>query len=338
MPKKIKPIALVYRSNTKNISTLARILKEGGLVAVPTETVYGLAANALNAKACRAIFKAKGRPENDPLIVHIHSLKDLHQIAEKNSAVDLLAHAFWPGPLTLVLPKKNCIPSIVTSNLPSVAVRIPSHPVFRKLLKKTGLPLAAPSANPFGYVSPTTSAHVVESLGSKINHILEGGACEVGLESTILDLRNPKLPVLLRPGGISKNKIEKVLKLKVLSGNKIRHPNLKSGQISPGLLKKHYSPHTPLTFSDHLKVRSAINSSKNEAWLFIKKPKGVIAKNIFFLSRSGNLTEAAHNLFSVLRDLDSGNWKQIHAEKAIGSDIAVAINDRLIRAASKRNH
>jgi L-threonylcarbamoyladenylate synthase len=334
MPKTLNIKAHIYRNTTKDINTLSRILKQGGLVAVPTETVYGLAANALNAKACRAIFKAKGRPTQDPLIVHIHTLKDITLIAEINYLVAPIARAFWPGPLTLILPKKTSIPSIVTSNLPSVAVRIPSHPVFRKLLKKTGLPLAAPSANPFGYVSPTTSHHVYESLGNKISYILEGGSCEIGVESTILDLRNPEYPKILRPGGISKNQIEKVIKRKVLISSALDYSKVNSNQVAPGLLKKHYSPRTPLKLTEHLKL-PASKSSTRSAYLFIKKPKGILLNNIFYLSKSGNLKEAARNLFSKLRELDSGGWKKIYAEKAHGHAIACAINDRLQRAAAK---
>ena len=335
MTQKTKSTARIYPGTEKNIGFLARILKQGGLVAVPTETVYGLAADALNAKACRHIFEPKGRPTNDPLIVHVYSVSDLEKIAETNPLVAKLAKAFWPGPLTLVLPKKPCVPAIVTSELPSVAVRIPSHPTFRKLLKKSGLALAAPSANPFGYVSPTTSEHVLNNLGNKIRYILEGGASKVGVESTILDLRNISKPTILRPGGITKKAIELVLKKKI--GRVLKKTSSHKNHVAPGLLTNHYSPHTPLILKNRLTLSSARTSSPNEAWLFIKKPKGKLTKNSFYLSKSGDLKETARHLFSKLRALDSGTWSRIYVEKAPGNGLALAINDRLARAAAKRS-
>jgi L-threonylcarbamoyladenylate synthase len=207
--------ARVLRGTPRNIALLARALRRGQLVAVPTETVYGLAANALSPAACAAIFRAKGRPANDPLIAHIHDLAQLDQLAHRNPAVEKLARAFWPGPLTIVLPKKPIVPDIATSGLPSVAIRMPAHPLFRALLKKCALPLAAPSANPFGYISPTRAAHVRDGLGKKIPRILDGGECAIGLESTIVDLRDPRRPAILRPGKISAKQIARVLRTTV---------------------------------------------------------------------------------------------------------------------------
>jgi L-threonylcarbamoyladenylate synthase len=207
--------ARVFRGTPANLARLARALQRDELVAVPTETVYGLAGNALSPRACEAIFQAKGRPSNDPLIVHIHRLAQLDALAHRNAAVGPLARAFWPGPLTLVLPKKAAVPGIVTSGLPSVAIRMPAHRVFRALLKLCGLPLAAPSANPFGYVSPTSPAHVLDGLGTKIRHILDGGPAAIGLESTILDIRDPRRPAILRPGAISAADIGRVLGARV---------------------------------------------------------------------------------------------------------------------------
>ncbi len=195
--------ARVYRGTPRQLSFLARRLRAGELVAVPTETVYGLAADAFNARACRRIFTVKGRPASDPLIVHLASVRDLARVAIPNEAARRLAAAFGRGPLTQVLPKAAAVPDVVSAGLPSVAVRLPAHPLFRRLLRLAGTPLAAPSANPFGYVSPTTAAHVQRGLGRKIRHILDGGPAKVGLESTIIDLRDPRRPRLLRPGGIS---------------------------------------------------------------------------------------------------------------------------------------
>ena len=190
--------AKIYSPTPVNLRRLAGVLRDGGLVALPTETVYGLAANALDARACRAIFRAKGRPTQDPLIVHVLDLAHAEELATFHPLARRLARRFWPGPLTLVLPKKICIPDIVTADRATVAIRSPAHPLTRQLLRRAGIPLAAPSANPFGYISPTTAAHVRDSLGKKISYILNGGACSVGVESTILDLTNPAALKILR--------------------------------------------------------------------------------------------------------------------------------------------
>jgi L-threonylcarbamoyladenylate synthase len=336
--------AHVYRGTARNLAKLAGVLRRGEIVAVPTETVYGLAGDALNPAACRKIFKAKGRPTNDPLIVHIHALAQLDELAERNAAVDKVAHAFWPGPLTVVLPKKACVPDLVTSGRPSVAVRMPAHPLFLKLLRACGRPLAAPSANPFGYISPTTAAHVRESLGGKIAHILEGGDAEIGLESTILDLRDPRKPAILRPGAISAQEIARVLGRRV-SGAKKKSTIAKSGALAPGMLSKHYSPRTAITLHRRLSEKFVRTLPAGEAALFTFKPETSAAnrtpakggKRVFWLSERGDLRRAARRLFAELRALDDGKWKQIHAELAPGRDaFALAINDRLTRAAAKR--
>ncbi|MFT3869246.1 MAG: L-threonylcarbamoyladenylate synthase [Nibricoccus sp.] len=357
----IRPNAKIFRGTPRNLAFLARALNDGEVVAVPTETVYGLAGDALNENAVEKIFRAKGRPANDPLIVHLHSLKQLNQLAETNPAVEKIARAFWPGPLTIVLPKKPAVPDLVTSGRPSVAIRMPRHPLFRKLLHACGRPLAAPSANPFGYISPTSAAHVAESLGKKIHYILEGGDCAIGLESTILDLRDPKHPAILRPGAIERRAIERVLRAKVkpAAGETVKRTK---AAIAPGLLARHYSPRTPIKLYDQLSegrdgppgrpqrqtqatvtdapaVRPYLRST--EAYLYFRRPaefaKGREPKNIFWLSEKGELATAAKNLFAKLRALDQGKWKQIRAERAPGQDaLALAINDRLTRAAAKR--
>jgi L-threonylcarbamoyladenylate synthase len=203
--------ARIHKGTPRNLAFLARHLREGGLVAVPTETVYGLAGDGTSRAACLRIFKAKGRPSEDPLILHVASIADLDRIAVSNSAARRLARAFWPGPLTIVLPKTGVVPDEATAGLTSVAVRMPSHPLFRRLIRLSRVPLAAPSANPFGYVSPTTAEHVRKSLGRRIRHILDGGPAAIGLESTIVDLRNPLRPALLRPGAISRAQLARVL-------------------------------------------------------------------------------------------------------------------------------
>lgn len=324
--------ARLYRGTPRNLARLARILREGGLVAVPTETVYGLAADALNAGACRNIFRAKGRPANDPLIVHIHSLDQLAQIAEPNAAALKLARAFWPGPLTIVLPKKPVVPAVVSSGLPSVAVRMPGHPLFRRLLKLVDLPLAAPSANPFGYVSPTSAAHVYAGLGSKIRHILDGGDCPIGVESTIVDLRDPKAPQLLRPGRVTRAELQRVL------GRTVRMSRPRTSTravVAPGLLARHYSPHTASVVHERFTTAAVVHSSPREAWVFVRRPRGLTGENIFWLSERGGLGKAAHNLFRILRLVDERGFARLHLERAHGGGLAEAINDRLERAAGR---
>jgi len=329
------PAARLYRPTPRNLALLARVLAEGGLVAAPTETVYGLAADALNAKACRAIFRAKGRPASDPLIVHVDSIEQADEVAVLNDAARKLAKLFWPGPLTLVLPKRAGVPDIVTSGLPSVAVRLPSHQLFRELIRRSGCPLAAPSANPFGYVSPTTAAHVRDGLGKRIGHILDGGSAKIGVESTILDLRDPRHPVLLRPGAVSREAMARVLGRKITIHRRI--VPTATAAIAPGLLERHYSPRTPLTLVDKITPALVRSAGSNHALLFMQKPAQVNA-NTFWLCEAPNaFDQAAHNLFDRLRTLDNGAWSHIHAELAPGSDaLALAVNDRLRRAAAKR--
>ena len=320
--------ARLYRGTPRNLAMLARALRRGELVAVPTETVYGLAANALDARACRKIFRAKGRPADDPLIVHIHALADLDSIAEPNAAALALAEKFWPGPLTIVLPKKKTVPDIVTAGRPNVAVRMPAHPLFRRLLRLAGVPLAAPSANPFGYVSPTTAAHVRHGLGAKIHYILDGGGASIGLESTIVDLRNPRQPQLLRPGAITRRELEEVLGRKLISA----HRACEAGpQLAPGMLARHYSPHTPVVLHSKLPARRAAS----DAWVFFTRPRRAAGKNVFWLDARGSLTGAARRLFATLRRLDARGFSRIHVERAPAGGLGDAINDRLRRAAAR---
>ncbi|MDB6093681.1 MAG: Sua5/YciO/YrdC/YwlC family protein [Verrucomicrobia bacterium] len=328
-------IARIYRGTPPNLAKLARCLQAGELVAVPTETVYGLAANALDAKACRKIFMAKGRPVEDPLIVHIHSLTQLFEVAKPNDAALRLAREFWPGPLTMVLPKKNCVPGIVSAGLSTVAVRMPAHPLFRRLLQRVGVPLAAPSANQFGYVSPTTAEHVRTGLGKKIRHILDGGPCAIGVESTIVDLRKPRSPRLLRPGAITREQVEAVLGLKVRSGRTPSAPP-KSAQVAPGLMAQHYSPRTPVTLRSRLSLKMAARGTAKDAWVFQAKPRGELDGNIFWFDLHGKIEGVARRLFSTLRALDAGKFKRLHVELAPGEGLATAINDRLRRAAAKK--
>jgi L-threonylcarbamoyladenylate synthase len=329
----LKTPARISRGTFATLARFARALRAGELVAVPTETVYGLAANALDARACRKIFAAKGRPANDPLIVHIHTLAQLGEVAEVNADALRLAKKFWPGPLTLVLPKKSVVPDVVSAGLPSVAVRMPSHPLFRRLLKLAGVPLAAPSANPFGYVSPTSAEHVRAGLGRKIRYILDGGPCAIGLESTIVDLRDPKHPRLLRPGAITRAELTRALGVRVRTAP-AKTKATSAGQLAPGLLARHYSPRTPVMLHTRLSAAAAAHSPASEAWVFLAKPAKLIGKNIFWLDEHGRLDGVARRLFATLRRVDTLGFARIHVERAGGAGLADAINDRLRRASA----
>ncbi len=322
--------AKVHSPTPANLRRLAAALQHGELVAIPTETVYGLAAHALDAKACRAIFQAKRRPANDPLIVHVLDLAQAEALAEFNPTARRLARRFWPGPLTLVLPKKPIVPGIVTSGGPTVAIRAPAHPLARHLLRLAKIPLAAPSANFFGYISPTTAAHVREGLGARIPHILDGGACTIGVESTVLDVTNPAQPRILRPGAVTAAQLKQFLGVNV-QGAKCR--SSRGRQLAPGMLERHYSPRTPLTLR-----RPPAKLPAGVAAVWLCQPKGRPGKNIFWLSRHGALTEVARNLYDVLRRADAGGYRQIWVEPLPGDagGLAAAINDRLKRAAAKR--
>jgi L-threonylcarbamoyladenylate synthase len=324
--------ARTYRGTPRNLALLAKVIRSGGLVAVPTETVYGLAGDATSKAACLRIFTAKGRPTSDPLIVHIASVRDLARVAHPNPAALKLARMFWPGPLTLVLPKTGAVPSEATAHLPSVAVRMPSHPLFRRLIRLSGVPLAAPSANPFGYVSPTTAAHVRKSLGSKIRHILEGGPSRIGLESTIVDMRDPRRPAILRPGAITRTEIARALGVPVAKSRPSGGRNRR--QLAPGQMPRHYSPKTPVVLHSRLAANAAARGAA-DAWLFVSRPPGALPRNVFWLDAKGDLRGAARRLFAMLRELDEAGFRRIHVERPAGAGLAEAMGDRLARAAAR---
>lgn len=327
--------ARVYRGTARNLAFLARRLQAGDVVGVPTETVYGLAANALDAQACAKIFRAKGRPTDDPLIVHIHSVAQLELICQPNQAALQLAEKFWPGALTLVLPKKKSVPDVVTAGRDSVAVRMPRHPLFRRLLKLAGVPLAAPSANPFGYISPTTAEHVQQGLGTKIRHILNGGPARIGLESTIVDLRDPVKPAVLRPGVVTSADLEHALGRTLSAARSVRTKSPAAGQIAPGLLGRHYSPRTPLVLHARISPAACAKAANVEAFVFLRRPRGTTASNAFWLDARGDLQGVARRLFATLRKLDAMKFKRIHVELAPRHGLGHAINDRLERAAGR---
>lgn len=323
----------VHQPTPAALRQLAKALQRGELVAIPTETVYGLAANALDARACRRIFVAKHRPADDPLIVHVTTLRAAEQLAVFSSVARALARAFWPGPLTLVLPKRDCVPTIVTSGQTTVAIRAPAHPLARRLLDLAGVPLAAPSANPFGYVSPTTAQHVIDGLGGRIPHVLDGGACAVGVESTIIDVSNPARVVVLRPGAISERELRLALAQKGLKPRISKKARKQT--LAPGMLDQHYSPHTPLK----LTTRAPRITNSTTGIIYWRRPHGVAPSgSIFALTRAGAADDAARSLYAVLRAADKGGFDALICEQAPNGagPLGHAINDRLRRAAIKR--
>ncbi|MFN4915683.1 MAG: L-threonylcarbamoyladenylate synthase [Sphingomonadales bacterium] len=301
-------------------------LQNGELIGIPTETVYGLAANALNAEAVAKIFSAKNRPFFDPLIVHIHDISEAKKYVQSMpDKARKLAEAFWPGPLTLVLPKKEIIPDLVTAGHETVGIRVPSHPVCLALLKQLDFPLAAPSANPFGYVSPTTAQHVADQLGNKTCYILDGGACRVGVESTIIGFPQGE-PVIYRLGGIAVEQISAVI------GPVAEQISSGSNPSAPGQLDVHYSPRCKVILdSDQPK-----SDTPETAYLRYSEPlPGIEAKRQLILSSEKNLEQAAVNLFAMLRQLDHAGYHCIVAELVPETGLGRAINDRLRRAAAK---
>ena len=319
----------ILQASAENIDLCVNLLRDGAVLGVPTETVYGLAGNALKEESVRKIFEVKGRPLLDPLIVHFSSIKQAEAHVEFNERARALADQFWPGALTLVLRKKNTISDLVTAGLPSVAVRVPGHPIFRNLLERLEFPLAAPSANPFGYVSPTLAEHVAATLGDRVFAVLDGGACEHGVESTIADLRNPNEPMILRPGPLSAEQLG-MQNVEM----ELKQPSNKTAQPAPGMLSLHYSPNTPIMLLRHGEKPSCVQ--KSEAVLYNTKPAAdKLAENTFWLSESGDLTEIAHNLFMLIQKLDVRDYTQLKVERAEHVDIGIAVNDRLSRAAAK---
>lgn len=314
-----------------DVGRAATLIAQGKLVAFPTETVYGLGANALDVNAVAAVFAAKGRPHFDPLIVHVATLAAARELTTGfPDAAVRLAERFWPGPLTLVLPKVERIPDLVTAGLPTVALRVPSHPLALQLIEQAAVPIAAPSANLFGYVSPTTAQHVAEQLGDRIDAILDGGPCTVGVESTVLHLAGDR-PTLLRPGGISLEEIETLIgPVAVLQ----QSPQSDAApQPAPGMLDRHYAPRTPLEIVDQLPPRD----SQLQCGLLSLEPSDVATDfaAVEVLSSTGDLTEAAANFYAAVRRLDSAGLRQILARRFPNHGLGRALNDRLRRAAAK---
>lgn len=310
-----------------DINFARELLEQGNLVAIPTETVYGLASNAIDAEAITKVFTAKERPSFDPLIVHTDSLEKIADFVEGIPDQALkLAKQFWPGPLTLLLTKKSNVPDLVTSGLDTVAVRIPRHPLTKLLLETLDFPLAAPSANPFGYISPTTAQHVEDQLGDKIQYILDGGFCTVGVESTIIGFDNDT-PIIHRLGGMGIEEIERVVgKTKLM-------PHSSSNPAAPGMLKSHYAPKKPLILGDIPSLLEKHDGEKLAILAFQKTYKDL--EHYHYLSQKGDLNEAARNLFGKLRILDNLSVDRIIAELVPDVGLGKAINDRLKRAVAQ---
>ncbi|MEM6344188.1 MAG: L-threonylcarbamoyladenylate synthase [Bacteroidota bacterium] len=310
----------------KDVVKAARVLKAGGLVAIPTETVYGLAANAFDPQAVVGIYEAKQRPSFNPLIMHTDSLTKLRTwVEELPPLANALAERFWPGPLTLLLPRKTLVPDIVTAGLPRVGVRIPQNPLTLSLLTQLAFPLAAPSANPFGYISPTTAEHVAQQLGEKVDYILDGGPAQVGIESTIVGFESDGSPTLYRLGGIALEAIE------AISGPLKRFTLSENPQTS-GMLKSHYAPRVALHLGNLEELIAEFGTQNVAILSFREAVKGIERSLQRQLSPSGSLNEAAQNLFASLRELDQLPVQYILAEEVPAQGIGLAINDRLQRA------
>ncbi len=316
------PGGVMLKPTTENIERAATLLGQGELVAFPTETVYGLGADAGNDRAIAAVYQAKGRPAFNPLIIHFASTEAAEQAVVFDDRARRLAKAFWPGALTMVLNRREGCPVslLASAGLPTLAVRIPDHPVANALLRQAGCAIAAPSANSSGRISPTAAEHVLEDLGDRVAAILDGGPCGVGIESTVIDLSGER-PALLRPGGIAGADIEALIGPLAAAGDGDQAPR------SPGMQSRHYAPAIPIRIN-------AESAMAGEALLAF----GPGVKNRYVnLSRSGDLREAAANLFAMLHMLDRPGFNGIAVMPVPETGLGIAINDRLRRAAAEKN-
>jgi L-threonylcarbamoyladenylate synthase len=314
---------LILTADAAGLDAAARLLAEGGLVALPTETVYGLGADAANDKAVARIFEAKGRPSFNPLIIHVPDAEAARVLVRFDARAERLAARFWPGPLTLVLPRRDGCPVswLAGAGLETLAVRVPAHPVMQAVLARVGRPIAAPSANRSGRLSPTLAAHVLAELGGRIDAVLDGGSCPVGVESTVLDLTGPE-PLLLRPGGVPRGAIEALI-------GPLGTPPAEGVLRGPGLLASHYAPALPLRLN-------AAAAQPGEALLAFGPNPLQGAAVTLNLSEAGDLTEAAARLFGALRALDRPGLTAIAVMPIPDEGLGEAINDRLRRAAAPR--
>jgi L-threonylcarbamoyladenylate synthase len=309
---------------TGSIDRAAALIRQGEVVAIPTETVYGLGADGLNPIATGKIYEAKGRPSDNPLILHIADHSQLEMIAETNHPMlEALISAFWPGPLTLVLPKKEVVPPTSTGGLNTVAVRMPKHAIALEIIRKAGVPIAAPSANTSGKPSPTNARHVAEDLSGRIAAIVDAGPCAVGVESTVLDLTQ-EIPVVLRPGGVTRDQIEAVI-------GALGNTNADISKHSPGTRYRHYRPNAEVVIINQSSdFDTALFEIKKVAWIGAHPPRG--AKKVFELTTA---EDYAREIFNALRICDAGGIEIIVVEEISDAGLGAAVMDRLRRAAGK---
>ena len=329
------------------LAEASKLLAEGQLVAFPTETVYGLGANALNAQAVLNIFAAKGRPADNPLIVHIWNREQLAGICEVPKIAEKLMDAFWPGPLTMLMPRKSTISDAVTAGLSTVAVRMPSHPVAAALLKQCNLPIAAPSANRSGKPSPTTAAHVLEDMQGIIPLIIDGGSCDVGVESTVLDICNGT-PCILRPGGVTKDMLEKVVGEVRVAGSVLRPLQAGEKALSPGMRYKHYSPDGQVTLVEgeeqqvvaalaKLYQHASAAGHRTSVMCFTEHMEALKDCHPHDIGSRDKPEEVAHRLFDTLRRMDEEKMEAIFSEVVPPEGMGLAVMNRLGRAAAFRS-
>ena len=339
-------ITQVLKPTDEAIDAASRALASGGLVAFPTETVYGLGANALDARAVRAIFAAKGRPADNPLIVHVPTIQDVEPLCHPNEAARRLMERFCPGPLTIIMPRRPCVPDVVTAGLDTVAVRIPSHPVAQRLLRACRLPIAAPSANTSGKPSPTTAQHVYHDMNGKLPIILDGGACQVGLESTVISVAGD-IPTVLRPGGVTPEMLLEVLPQVRVADSVLRPLRAGEKALSPGMMYKHYAPGGVLTL-----VRGAQPNVERACLRLYREARaaGHTARILAFeehlpayagaealsIGRLSQPETVSHKLFAVLRQMDDEGVEVLFSEILPAEGLGLAIMNRLSRAAAFR--
>lgn len=328
-------------ANASSIAQAAALVRLGQPVGFPTETVYGLGANALDRHAVRRIFAAKGRPADNPLIVHVTSIADVKRlVVDVPPAARKLMKRFWPGPLTLVMRKKNVVPDVVTAGLDTVAVRMPSHPAARRLIRAAGVPIAAPSANRSGRPSPTTAAHVLVDMDGRIPVILDGGPCEVGIESTVLDVTG-KVPVLLRPGGITLPQLRKAVGRVSVHRGVLRQAKGKHAARSPGLKHRHYAPFARMVLIQRTKLDGFVRRLAGGSGMLGKKRIGVIVfgsaapylDNVIVKDVGRRPVEAGRALFAALRFFDEQHVDVIVAQDCPRADDWLGVRNRLLRAA-----
>ena len=334
----------VLAANEESLALGAELLRRGELVAFPTETVYGLGANALDGAAVREIFAAKGRPADNPLIVHVWDREQLGEVCHVPPLAEKLMDAFWPGPLTLLMPRREQIPLVVTASLPTVAVRMPSHPVAAALLRACQVPVAAPSANRSGKPSPTSARHVLEDMDGRIPLILDGGECQVGVESTVLDISG-ETPCILRPGGITKSMLETVLPRVEVAGSVLRPLQPGERALSPGMRYKHYAPTGAVTLVEGAEDQvvaacrrlylQAEAAGKQACILCFTEHVPLLAGcRTEALGSKDHPEEVAHRLFALLREMDEERMEAIFSEVLPPEGVGLAVMNRLGRAAA----